>query len=141
MAGMWDTGGRRDCQHRALGMGEAVVAHPAGKDMGQRATAARPDDEQVARVAGDDGKDGAGGAALDHGLDRQIGGELPPCSVKRKAEPLPGIVGPEAAQGYGGAAPVGDIAIRRHPGMHGYQGGVAGAGKILGIAQCTEVAR
>jgi hypothetical protein len=81
-------------------MGEAVAAHPAGKDMGQRATAACPDDEQVVRVTGDDGKDGAGSAALHHGPDRQIGGELPPCGVKRIPQPLPGIIGPEAAQGY-----------------------------------------
>lgn len=141
MAGLWDTRGRRDCQYWALGIGEAVAAHPAGKDMGQRATAAGPDDKQIARAAGDEGEDGAWGAALDHGPDRQIGGDLPPCGVKRMPQPLPGIVGPEVAQGFGGAAPVGEIAIRWHPGMHGYQGGVADAGKMLRLAQCTEVAR
>src|SRR5207247_2187086 len=90
VAGMRRHGGRRDRQHRALGMGEAVAAHPAGEDPGQHAAAACPDDEQVGRVAGDDGKDPPGGAAGHHRPDRQIGGELSPCRVNRVPQSLPG---------------------------------------------------
>jgi hypothetical protein len=55
-------------------MGQAVAAHPAAEDTTRRGAAACPDDEQIARVGGDDGKNAAGIAALDHGLDRQISG-------------------------------------------------------------------
>jgi len=132
---------RRDRQHRALGMSEAVTAHPAGEDPGQRAATARPDDKQIGRVAGDNGEHAAGGAALDHRPDRQISGELSPCRVNCVPQSLPGVFGPEAAQLYAGTAPFGDLAARRRPAMNGYQDGVIGAGKVFCIAQRTEVAR
>lgn len=139
MAGMHGQCGGRDCQDRAPGMGQAVAAHPAAEGTSQCGAAACPDDEQVARVAGDDGKNAAGIAALDHGLDRQISGQLPPGGVKRLPQPLPGVFGPDAAQVHAGTAPFGDVAARRRPGMNGYQGGFAGTGKLLGVAQGAQV--
>ncbi len=141
MAGMQGKSGRRDCQDRAPCMGQAGAAHPAGKDTSQGGAPACPDDEQVARVAGDDGKNAAGIAALDYELDRQISGELPPGCVKRLPQPLPGVFGPDAAQVHAGTAPFGDVAARRRPGMNGYQGGLAGTGKLFRVAQGAQVAR
>ena len=141
MAGMRGHGGRRNRQNRAQGMVEAIPAHPAGTEVGQPATAACPDHKQITRVARDDGKDGAGSAALDNGLDRQIGGKVSPRRVKRLPQPLPGVISPEAAQVWRGTAPFGDVTARRRPGMNGYQDGVIGAGKVFRVAQRAEVAR
>ena len=122
-------------------MGQAVAAHPAAEDTSQGGAAACPDDEQIARVAGDDGKNAARIAALDHELDRQISEELPPGRLKRLPQPLPGVFGPDAAHVHTGAAPFGDVAARRRPGMNGYQGGLAGTGKLFRVAQGAQVAR
>src|SRR6266571_9107211 len=59
MAGMQENCGRRDGQDRAPCMGQAVAAHPAGKDTSQGGAPACPDDEQVASVSVDDGKNAA----------------------------------------------------------------------------------
>jgi len=71
-----------------VGVGEAVAADPAGEAVGQCSAAAGPDDEDVALLARDGGKDGAGLAALDDRLDGQVGWGLSPGSFERFSQPL-----------------------------------------------------
>jgi hypothetical protein len=88
--------------------------------VGQRSTAASADDQDVTRLVRDAGKHGAGLAALNAGLDVQVGRELAPGSFERFSQPLAGIFGPYAAQVETGASSVGDVAARRDPGMNGH---------------------
>ena len=60
-----------------VGVGEAVAADPAGEEVGQCSAAASPDDEDVALLVRDGGKDGTGLAALDDWLDGQVGWGCP----------------------------------------------------------------
>lgn len=96
----WHAGkcGRRDCQDRAPGMGQAVAAHrpqkaPVSVVRRPVPTTSRSPGPLAMMV-----RRRPGIAALDHEPDRQISGELPPGRVKRLPQPLPGVLGPHAAQ-------------------------------------------
>ena len=64
--------GRRDGEHGALGMGQAVAAHLAGDHPGQHATTASTHDQQVIRAAGHSDQDPASLSPLDERPDRWI---------------------------------------------------------------------
>ena len=89
--------GRWDGQDWGVAVGEAVAADPAGEDAGQRPAAAGAVDQDVPRMVSDGGEHRAGLAALHNWVDGQVGGQLPPGSLERFSQPLPGIFGPDAA--------------------------------------------
>ena len=118
-------GGGRDGEYRAPGVGQAVAAHPAAADPGQWATPSCSHDEQVVGGAGGLDQDRTWFASSDDRPDGQARGFSSPRCVERIAEPLRGVLRPDAAQGGRGRAPFGLIPTGRRPGENGYQHGVS----------------
>ena len=133
--------GRRNGEHRALGMGQAVAAHLATDHSGQRTTTAGTHDQQVTRAVGHADQDPAGLTPVHKRVDRRIGRDFAPDCDERIPEPLAGVLLPGAAHLATGIAPVGQITARGQPGKNGYQGGIVGAGQLLRVTQCPETAR
>jgi hypothetical protein len=133
--------GRRNGDHWALGMGQAVAAHLATDHPGQRTTTASTHDQQVTRAVGDIDQDPASLTPVHKRVDRRIGRDLSPDCDERIPEPLTGVLRPDAAQVAAGMPPFSQITARGQPGKNGYQGGVVGAGYLLRVTQCPEAAR
>src|SRR5436190_18485686 len=77
---------RRNGDDWALGVGQAVTAHLAGDQPGQRTTAARTHDQQVAGAAGQIDQDPASLAPLDDRLHWRVVRDLSPGRVERIPE-------------------------------------------------------
>jgi hypothetical protein len=133
--------GWRNGDDWALGVGQAIAAHLARDEAGQRTTAASTHNQQVAGAAGQTHQDPASLTPLYERPDRRVVGNLSPGCVERIPEPPAGVVLPDAAQVVARLTAVGEITARRHPGENGYQGGIMGAGQVLRITQCPEAAR
>jgi hypothetical protein len=133
--------GRRNGEHRALGMGEAVSAHLSGEYPGQRTATASPHDQQVTRAVGQSDQDPASLTPVHERVDRRIGRDFSPDCGERITEPLTCGFPPDAAQVATGMPPVGQITARGQPSKNRYQGGIVGAGQLLGVTQCPEAAR
>jgi hypothetical protein len=133
--------GRRDGDDRAPSVGQAVAAHLAADEPGQRATAASTHDQQVTGAAGQTDQDPASLTPLYERLDQWVVGNFSPRCDQRIPEPPAGVLLPDAAQVAAGLTAVGEITARRHPGKDGYQGGITGAGQVLRVPQCPEAAR
>jgi hypothetical protein len=73
--------------------------------------------------------------------DRRIGRDFSPDCDERIPEPLTGVLHPDAAHVATGTAPVGQLTAGGQPGKNGYQGGIVGAGQLVGVTQCPEAAR
>ena len=130
--------GRRDGQDRALGVGQAVAAHPGKGQPGQRAAAASAHDQHIAGAAGKVHQDPACRAALYARLHQRIGGDFAPHRDERVAELLAGEVLPLLAQRHRSA-------LRSPPGgsqaKHRDQRPRHGRGPALPVAQCLQAAR
>jgi hypothetical protein len=133
--------GRRNGKDWALGVGQAVAAHPAGNEPGQRTTTASTHHQQVTRAAGQTDQDPTSLATLHDRPDRWVDGNFSPGCDERIPEPPTGVLLPDAAQVATGMPPIGEITARRHPSKNGYQGGIIGAGQVLRVTQCPEAAR
>ena len=133
--------GRRNSEHRALGMGQAVAAHLATDHPGQPTTTASTHDQQVTRAVGQTDQDPASLTPVHERVDRRIGRDFSPDGDERIPEPLPGVLRPDTAQVAAGIPPVGHFTTRGPPGKNGYQGGIVGAGQLLRVTQCPEAAR
>ncbi len=99
---------RRNGDDWAPGVGQAVTAHLAGDQPGQRTAAARTHDQQVAGAAGQIDQDPASLAPLDDRLHRRVAGDLSPGRVERIPEPPACVVLPDAAQVAAGVTPLGE---------------------------------
>ena len=104
--------GRRNGDHRALGMGQAVAAHLAAGHPGQRPSTASTDGQQVIRAVGDFDQDPASLTPVHERVDRRIGRDFSPDCDERIPEPLPGVLFPDAAQVAAGMAPLGQVTAR-----------------------------
>jgi hypothetical protein len=133
--------GRRNGDHRALGMGQAVAAHLATDHPGQRTTTASTHDQQVPGAVGQGDQDPASLTPVHERVDRRISGDFSPDCDERIPEPLTGVLPPDAAQVAAGMPPFDQITFRGEPGENGYQGGIVGAGQFLCVPQCPEAAR
>ena len=91
-------GGWRDGQDGALGVSQAVAAHLGKGHPGQRAAAAGPYDQHIARAAGKIHQDPACRAACYKRLHQRTAGDFAPHRNERVAEPLAGEVPAGPAQ-------------------------------------------
>lgn len=141
MTGFPGQGGRRDSDHGAMGVSQAVAAHPSGEHPGQRATTASAHDQQVIEVAGDLDQDRARLAALYERPDPRIIGDFAPDRDESIPEPPAGRLVPLAPQIARRLQAVRPITARRHPRQNGDQGGTVGTGQALRVPQRPEAAR
>ncbi len=134
-------GRRRNGEHGALGMGQAVSADLAGDHPGQCATAASSHDQQVTGAGGDFQQDTASLAPPHEGLDRWVVWDDSPDRDESIPEALPGRFVPFAPQITGRLQAVRAVAARRHPRQNRYQSGAVDMGQVFRVAQRPEAAR
>jgi hypothetical protein len=110
---------RGNSEHRALGVGHAVAADPAGDCPRQRATTACTHYQQVARAAGEAYQDPASRAPLHVGLHHRIIRDFSPHCDERIPETLAGHVLPDLAQVARVKPGACALTLGRHPRDHG----------------------
>jgi hypothetical protein len=133
---------RGNAEHRALGMGDAVAAHPARDRPRQRPATASAHDQQVTTAAGEAYQDPACRAAFHMRLHHRIIRNFTPHCDERIPETLPGHLLPDLAQIARRTKPgPGAITLRRQPRDNGYQERIMGAGHNLRVAQRPQAAR
>ncbi len=133
---------RRNGEHRAPGMGQAVAAHlPGAGHPGKRATSTSTYDQQVIGFGGYLQQDPARLAALHDRLDRRAVRYLPPDCDQSAPEPQAGRFLPFVPQVAGWLKAVGAVTAWRQPRQHGHQDGALGAGHVLRITQRAQAAR
>jgi len=132
---------RRDDEHRALSVSQAIPARPTRAQPHQHAMTASAQDQQVTRTAGHADQHPARRAPLDLRLHHRIAGDFPPHRDERLPKTLPGHVTPDLTQIALGRMWDTAITPRRQPRDNGDQQRIVGAGLNLRIAQCPQAAR